>query len=202
MSVGVDTWGVDWALIDKAGELVGTPHAYRDPRNAAAYRCRSLAKLGDERIYHTTGIQFMPLNSLYSLYAHKLADPGALPAADRLLFIPDLLHYWLSGERTIEATIASTSQMIDCHTGDWAREMVAELGLPTNILGPTDCARQPSLASCVRISPKRPGCRGDCELLRPAAHDTASAVAAVPATSGSELVLFVERHLVAAGGGD
>ena len=136
VSVGVDTWGVDWALFDKAGELVGLPHAYRDPRNAAAYE-EVVAKLGADRIYQTTGIQFMPLNSLYSLYAHKQADPEAFAAADRLLFIPDLFHYWLSGERTIEATIASTSQMIDCHTGDWARDMLAELGLPTNILGPT-----------------------------------------------------------------
>src|ERR1043165_7857214 len=134
-SVGVDTWGVDWALIDKAGELVGLPHAYRDPRNSAAYDA-ALAKLGADRIYRTTGIQFMALNSLYSLYAHKLADPQALAAADRLMFIPDLLHYWLSGERTTEATIASTSQMVDCHTGDWAREMLSALDLPINILGP------------------------------------------------------------------
>ena len=127
MSVGVDTWGVDWALFDKAGELVGLPHAYRDPRNQAAYE-EVVAKLGADRIYQTTGIQFMALNTLYSLYAHKLADPGAFAAADRLLFMPDLLHYWLSGEMAVEATIASTSQMVDCHTGDWARDMLAELG--------------------------------------------------------------------------
>ena len=77
VSVGVDTWGVDWALVDKAGELVGLPHAYRDPRNAAAYE-QVVAKLGQQRIYQTTGIQFMALNTLYSLYAHKLADPDAL----------------------------------------------------------------------------------------------------------------------------
>ena len=134
VSVGVDTWGVDWALIDKAGELVGLPHAYRDPRNPAAYE-RVLAQLGAERIYQTTGIQFMPLNTLYSLYAHHLADPGAFAAADQLLFMPDLFHFWLSGNRIVEATNASTSQMVDCHTGDWAREMVSELGVPTNILG-------------------------------------------------------------------
>ena len=179
MSVGVDTWGVDWALVDKAGELVGLPHAYRDPRNAAAYEA-VVAKLGAERIYQTTGIQFMPLNSLYSLYAHKLADPQALAAADQLLFIPDLLHYWLSGERTIEATIASTSQMIDCHTGDWAREMLAELGLPTNILGRITAPGTAS-ARCARSSPKRLACRANLQVVAPAAHDTASAVAAVPA---------------------
>src|SRR3954471_14321159 len=135
-SVGVDTWGVDWALVDKSGELVGLPHAYRDPRNAAAYE-EVVAKLGADRIYRTTGIQFMPLNSLYSLYAHHRSDPHAFAAADRLLFIPDLFHYWLSGELTTEATIASTSQMIDCHTGDWAHEIISELGLPAKIFAPT-----------------------------------------------------------------
>ena len=75
VSVGVDTWGVDWSLVDKAGELVGVPHAYRDPRNQAAYDA-VMAKLGADRIYRTTGIQFMALNSLYSLYAHKTANPA------------------------------------------------------------------------------------------------------------------------------
>ncbi len=179
VSVGVDAWGVDWALLDKAGELVGLPHTYRDPRNAAAYDS-VVAKLGAERIYQVTGIQFMPLNSLYSLYAQWLADPGALAAADRLLFIPDLLHYWLSGEQTIEATIASTSQMIDCHTGEWARDMLGDLGLPTNILVPTTKpgtpigTLRPQLAEDTGLSPK-------VRVVAPAAHDTASAVAAVPA---------------------
>ena len=120
VSVGVDTWGVDWALLDKAGELVGTPHCYRDPRNSAAFDA-VVAKLGADRIYRTTGIQFMAvLNSTGARCTgpSSLDDSQAVAAADRLLFIPDLLHYWLSGERTTEATIASTSQMIDCHTGD------------------------------------------------------------------------------------
>jgi rhamnulokinase len=155
------------------------PHAYRDPRNQAAYE-QVLAQLGPERIYQTTGIQFMPLNSLYSLYAHGQADPGALNAADALVFIPDLFHYWLSGVRTVETTIASTSQMIDCHTGAWAGDMLGELGLPTDILGrltppgtvigslQQHVAEQTGLPSTVRV-------------VTPASHDTASAVAAVPA---------------------
>ncbi len=180
-SVGVDTWGVDWALLDWAGELVGIPHAYRDPRNVAAYD-EVVAKLGAERIYQTTGVQFMPLNSLYSLYAHWKADPEALTAADTLHFIPDLFHYWLSGERTIEATIASTSQMIDCRTGDWAREMLVDLGLPTSVLGPITApakilgSLRPKLAEETGLSP-------ELKVVAPAAHDTASAVAAVPAAN-------------------
>jgi rhamnulokinase len=183
VSVGVDTWGVDWALVDEAGELVGLPHAYRDSRNPAAYE-QVLASLGAERIYQTTGIQFMPLNTLYSLYAHHLADPAALTGADQLLFMPDLFHFWLSGERTTEATIASTSQMVDCHTGDWAWETLGDLGLPTDLLGPITPAGStvgtllPKLAEITGLS-------AGLRVVAPAAHDTASAVAAVPATAGT-----------------
>ena len=157
-----------------------------------------MAKLGADRIYQTTGIQFMPLNTLYSLYAHKQADPHAFAAADQLLFIPDLFHYWLSGERTVEATIASTSQMIDCHTGDWARDMLAELGLPTNILGRTtppgttigklrakmaEETGLPTIAASRRARRPRHGERR-CRRAGERASD--------------ELVLSIERHLVVA----
>lgn len=185
VSVGVDTWGVDWTLVDKSGELVGLPHAYRDPRNVPAYD-EVLAKLGAERIYQATGIQFMPLNTLYSLYAHQKADPGALAAADALMFIPDLLHYWLSGERAIEATIASTSQMIACRNGDWARDMLGELGLPTNILGPTT----PPASVLGKLRAKiaeETGLPTDLKVVAPASHDTASAVAAAPGETGATL---------------
>jgi rhamnulokinase len=183
VSVGVDTWGVDWALLDSAGELVGLPHAYRDPRNQAAYE-EVVAKLGADRIYQTTGIQFMALNSLYSLYAHRLADPGAFDAAKQLLFMPDLLHYWLSGERTVEATIASTSQMVNCHTGDWARDMLADLGLPDHVLKSTVAPGsvigtiRPQLANEVGLPP-------ELKVIAPPSHDTASAIAAVPAVEGT-----------------
>jgi rhamnulokinase len=183
VSVGVDTWGVDWALVDKAGELVGIPHAYRDPRNSAAFDA-VLAKLGADRIYRTTGIQFMALNSLCSLYAHNLDDPQAVAAADRLMFIPDLLHYWLSGERTTEATIASTSQMIDCHTGDWAHEMVAEAGLPTRILGPITSPAT-TIGKLRSIIAEETGLLSGLRVVAPGSHDTASAVAAVPAKENS-----------------
>lgn len=182
VSVGVDAWGIDWAILDKSGELVGLPHAYRDPRSGPACE-RAVAQLGAERLYQTTGIQIMPLNTLYTLYAHQLADPGSLAAADRLLFIPDLFHYWLSGSMSVEATIASTSQMVDCRTGDWARELVADLGLPTHLLSPITSPGS-------EVGQIRPALAGETGLpaglrvVAPAAHDTASAVAAVPATTG------------------
>ena len=183
MSVGVDTWGVDWALVDKAGELVGLPHAYRDLRNQAAYEL-VVDKLGADRIYQTTGIQFMALNTLYSLYAHQLADPGALAAADRLLFMPDLIHFWLSGEAAVEATIASTSQMVDCHARDWAREMLAELDLPTHILQPT-VSPGTVIGNLRKQLANDTGLPADLKVIAPASHDTASAIAAVPAADGT-----------------
>jgi rhamnulokinase len=183
VSVGVDAWGVDWSLVDKAGELVGLPHAYRDPRNAAAY-ADVVAQLGNERIYQTTGIQFMPLNTLYSLYAHKRADPAALEAAARLLFIPDLIHFWLSGNLVVEATIASTSQMVDCQTGDWAGDMLGELGLPSRLLG-TISPPGTSVGTLRRALAEQTGLPLGLQVIAPAAHDTASAVAAVPAVEGT-----------------
>jgi rhamnulokinase len=177
ISVGVDTWGVDWALLDDAGELVGLPHAYRDPRNNAAYE-QVVAKLGRDRIYQTTGIQFMALNTLYSLYAHKLADPDAV-AKGQLLFMPDLFHFWLSGQRTIEATIASTSQMVDCHTGDWAEGMLKDLGLPISQLNPTT-APGDEIGMLRKKLAEDTGLPIGMRIVAPASHDTASAVVAVP----------------------
>jgi rhamnulokinase len=179
VSVGVDAWGIDWALVDAAGELVGLPHAYRDPRSGPACE-RAVARLGVDRLYLTTGIQILPLNTLYTLYAHFLADPGALAAAKRLLFIPDLFHHWLSGETAVEATIASTSQMVDCRTGNWAAELVADLGMPTHLLG--SILLPGSVVGAIRRPlANETGLPVGMSVVAPAAHDTASAIAAVPA---------------------
>jgi rhamnulokinase len=182
-SVGADAWGIDWALVDSAGELVGLPHAYRDPRSGPACE-RAVAKLGAERLYQTTGIQIMAINTLFTLYAHQLADPGALAAAKQLLFIPDLIHYWLCGELSTEATIASTSQMVDCRTGDWDRSLLSDLGLPTHLLGKIT----PTATSIGQIRPAlagETGLPGGLRVVLPAAHDTGSAVAAVPGVAGT-----------------
>jgi rhamnulokinase len=184
VSVGVDTWGVDWALVGKSGELVGLPHAYRDPRNQSAYE-QAVDKLGVELIYQTTGIQFMALNTLYSFYAQWNSGPELINAADRLLFMPDLFHYWLSGEIVNEATIASTSQMVDCHTGKWATQLLERLEMPTHFLGrisppgtPVGTIR-PELAA-------ETGLPEDLMVVAVGSHDTASAVAAVPAAQDDD----------------
>jgi rhamnulokinase len=183
VSVGVDAWGIDWAILDKSGELVGLPHAYRDPRSGPACE-QAVARLGTDRLYQTTGIQIMPINTLFTLYAHHLADPGALAAADRLVFIPDLFHYWLSGEFSIEATIASTSQMMNCRTGEWATDLMADLGLPTHVLRPV----VPPGSEIGRIRhgfSSETGLPVELRVVAPAAHDTGSAVAAVPGVAST-----------------
>jgi rhamnulokinase len=186
-SIGVDCWGVDWALVGASGELVGLPHAYRDPRNEAAF-AEVVAQLGSSRIYEATGVQLMAINTLYSLYAHCRANRQQLAAAERLLFLPDLVHFWLSGEFVTEATIASTSQMVDWRTRDWSRALLGELELPAAILGPI--LPPGTVVGTLRkqvadLIGQGGGEAHGIKVIAPAAHDTASAVAAVPAVAGA-----------------
>lgn len=181
-SVGVDTWGVDFALLDARGSLLINPVHYRDPRtNGIMENLQSM--VGADTIYEYTGIQFMPINTLYQLVAVQQQHPGLLELADKMLMMPDLFHYWLSGAKVSERTIASTSQMMDAHTGDWALELLRHVGLPTHMLpeivppgtplgGMRKAISEETGASSVRV-------------IAPGSHDTASAVAAVPAAEGS-----------------
>ena len=110
--IGVDTWGVDFGLIGHDGQVLGNPYMYRDSRTDGVFD-RTLAKLGREKIFDTTGIQFMQLNSLYQLIAMQETRSPALEAAETMLFMPDLFNYLFSGERKSEFSIATTSQMYD-----------------------------------------------------------------------------------------
>ncbi len=180
-SVGVDTWGVDWALVGKSGELLALPHCYRDPQNDGACK-RVLEKLGGfDKLYARTGIQLMSLNTLFQVAARFEREPRLFDAAERLLFLPDLFHFWLSGELSTERTIASTSSMLDVRTGDWDRELLEKLGLPTHMLGPivepgTDIGSIRAEVAAATGVPK------SLRVILPPSHDTASAVAAVPAS--------------------
>ena len=194
VSVGVDTWGVDYGLLTRGGELLGMPYCYRDERNPAAMRA-VLERLGGGRLYEATGIQFMPFNTIFQLAATRSANPELLDRAARCAFLPDLLHYFLTGVVVNESTIASTSQMVNPRgdaavagssaTGVWAKDLLAELGLPTAMLGEiVPPGRRigvilPALAETLGL--ERP-----VWVTAPACHDTASAVAAVPASSGQE----------------
>jgi len=134
-SVGLDTWGVDFALLDRQGGLVGNPYHYRDSRTDGMVEeaCRRVPR---EEIFTQTGIQFMQLNTLIQLFAMVEQRSPLLDVADRLLMMPDLLNYFLSGERVSEYTDASTSQCMDMRTGEWATGLLGRLGIPTHIFPP------------------------------------------------------------------
>ncbi|GAA0969846.1 rhamnulokinase family protein [Actinocorallia libanotica] len=172
-SVGIDSWAVDYGLLDASGTLLGDPVHYRDDRTEAVIDDVH-AKISPERLYAVNGLQFLPFNTLYQLAAERLLD-----RAETLLLIPDLLAYWLTGERGAEATNASTTGLYDARTGTWSAEVIGALGLPAEILPPL---RQPGTPSgLLGPSTGLPGV----PLTAVASHDTASAVAAVPATNGN-----------------
>lgn len=126
--VGVDAWGVDYGLLDEHNRLLGLPFHYRDERTRGMID-RALSRVGREELYGVTGMQLIPINTVYQL----LADEGsrALAAAERVAFVPDLLNLWLTGELVNEATVASTSGLLDARDGTWARPIIDKLGLPS-----------------------------------------------------------------------
>jgi rhamnulokinase len=177
-SVGVDTWGVDFGFLGADGQLLANPVCYRDPRTrgmlAAAERTVPRAE-----IFAATGLQFMEINSLYQLLAMQAAGSSVLAAAERLLMIPDIFHWLLGGERSNERTNATTSQCFDPRANDWAFPMIERFGLPRRVFGPV-------VAPGTTLGPLRPEVAADAGLAAarvvvPGTHDTASAVAAVPA---------------------
>lgn len=183
VSLGVDTWGVDFGLVSRSGQLVGVPFAYRDARNQPAMDY-TLDQLGRRSVYATTGIQFMPFNSLYQLVAQHLAEPGLLPLVQHVLFMPDLLHYFFSGKAANEATIASTSQLIDPRKGRgvWACGLLEDLGITSKFLGklvPAGTVLGTLRTEIVRDA-GLPAEAAKIQVIVPGSHDTASAVAAVP----------------------
>lgn len=177
LSVGVNTWGVDYGLIDEGGALIEGVHHYRCARNDRPFE-EVRARLGDELIYGETGIQFMPFNTIFQLAAHKQESPKLFAAADRLLMLPDLFHYWLSGAKANERTIASTSQLYDPSTRTWSETLLSALDLPRSLFGSLS---DPGtvLGSLQEALAEETGlCQA--KVVLPASHDTASAVAAVP----------------------
>jgi rhamnulokinase len=176
--IAVDTWGVDYALLGEHGELLQNPYHYREPCNAVAME-EILRQVPREEIYAVTGIQFMPINTLNQLFAAKSQRPRLLAAADRLLMVPDLFNYWLTGRAQCEYTIASTTQMIDAVNRRWSGELMERLGLPAKL--PAELVEPGSV-----IGPLLPGVSSfdavaGTPVIASASHDTASAVAAIMA---------------------
>jgi len=177
--IGVDTWGVDFGLLGADGELIANPRHYRDERNDGMLE-KVFAVVPREAVFAETGIQFMQLNSLYQLYAAKLAGSPGLHHAKTLLFMPDLLNYWLTGVMKAERTIASTSQFYDPKRRTWASGLLGKLGLPESIL-PEIVEPGVKLGNLSGWLQEKCGLK-ETAVFTSAGHDTASAVAAVPAT--------------------
>ena len=175
VSVGVDTWGVDYGLLDGQGKLLGLPYQYRDPRTAGI-QDSVMERLGRDFLYEQSGIQLMEMNTLYQLLSEP---PDRLDQSSRLLFIPDLINYWLTGRMATERTFASTSQMYDVGKADWAYPLLDAVGLPSHMLGNIRDAGE-SLGPLLPRVAEETGAR-DVNVVLPGTHDTASAVAAVPA---------------------
>ena len=171
-SIGVDTWGVDFGLLDKQGNLIGNPVHYRDSRTDEMM-ARVFDRVPRADVFAQTGIQFMQLNTLFQLMSLVENRSPHLDIADTLLFSPDLLNYWLTGQKVSEFSIASTSQMMNPITGKWATDLLNKLNIPHHFL--------PEIVP----SGTRLGEYEGIPVIAPACHDTGSAVASVPAQSSN-----------------
>jgi rhamnulokinase len=176
-AVGVDSWGVDFGLVDQNGQLVSNPVHYRDARRAAAFDS-VLARIPARELYARTGIQLMPINTLFELAAMAAEEEPALEAAQRLLLVPDLFHSWLCGRRVAEYTNATTTQCFDPSRGAWATDLLERLDIPTSIL-PEVVPPGTLLERLTREVSAETGL-GSPRVVAGATHDTAAAVVAVP----------------------
>jgi rhamnulokinase len=179
-SIGIDSWGVDYGLLGPGGALLGNPVHYRDARTAGVAG-EVLATIGAAELYAVTGIQQLPINTIYQLTA--AAKAGQLDGAATMLLIPDLLAYWLTGQAGAELTNASTTQLYDPRAQAWAWDLIARLGLPASLFPPL---RQPgtvigTLRPEAAAGPGPAGLRTGLPVIAVGSHDTASAVAGVPA---------------------
>ena len=196
VSVGVDTWGVDFVLLDRYGRRLGDAVAYRDSRTRGVdgdvYK-----RISEERLYARTGIQKQIYNTIYQLMAVKMQMPHLLDEADALLMTPDYYHYLLTGKKAAEYTIGTTGQLVSPATKDWDWELIDILGYPKRIFAPM--RRPGTVLGCLTSEVQRE-VGFNCQVILPPSHDTASAVLAVPAneraiyiSSGTWSLMGVER---------
>ena len=178
-SVGIDTWGVDFAFIGKDGSVMGMPYAYRDPAIATAHTEYFEKVLPREKVYGMTGIQIMNFNSLFQIYARRRDGSSQLAAAERLLFMPDALSYMLTGNKVTEYTIASTSQMLNPVTKKIDPELLASLELDGSLF--SDIVMPGHVVGMLRKEIADEAGLPQIPVVAVAGHDTGSAVAAVPA---------------------
>jgi rhamnulokinase len=180
--IGVDAWGVDYALLGEHGHLLENPYHYRDRRTEGVME-EVFRKVPRDEIYRATGIQFMPINTLYQLYAAHRETPSVVSAARQLVTIPDLFNYWLSGKAVCEFTNATTTQMVDPVRRVWSRDLMQRLGLRADLPSPIvepGTVIGPLLKGIVSNS-----VLAGTPIIAPACHDTGSAVAAITARDGT-----------------
>ena len=169
-SIGIDTWGVDFALLDSRGELLSNPIHYRDPRTDGAMDW-VFKRMPRREVFERTGIQFLQFNGIYQLASLVRDKSPLLDQAETLLTIADLFNYWLTGSKTCEFTEATTMQLVNPQTNDWDRDIMKAVGIPINLLTPIV---QPGTTI---------GSYNGINVIAPACHDTGSAVVAVPTTT-------------------
>ncbi|MBS1888605.1 MAG: rhamnulokinase [Actinobacteria bacterium] len=179
--VAFDTWAVDYGLLDGQRRLLGMPYHYRDPRSRAMVE-RAAARVSPQRSYELSGIQAIPINTVFQLLAEE--DSEVLAAADRLALVPDLLSFWLSGELANERTVASTTGLLEAGGGTWSRELIDALGLPPRIFGPVV---EPGTVLAPALGPHG---LGAVPVIATASHDTAAAFAAAPAELLSDAAIL------------
>jgi rhamnulokinase len=177
VSVGVDTWGVDYVLLSKNSELMGMPWHYRDDRTRGLLN-ETLTRVPRSEIFSATGLQFMEINTLYQLLAAQRSTPELLASADCFLMMPDFMHWCLCGARVVEFTNATTTQCFHPMNRRWSTDLLERLGLPSRIF-PEVVPPGTSLGSLRRSVAARTGLT-EASVVAPATHDTGSAVAAVP----------------------
>ncbi len=180
VSVGVDTWGVDFGLLNEQDELMGNPYHYRDRRTEGILD-KAFEVVSRDEIFAATGLQFMPFNTLFQLFAMKRQGSPMLDSAKSLLMMPDLFHWLLSGEKSNEYTDATTTQFLDPQQNNWAFSLLERFGIPGHLLGPVT-------PPGTRLGPIQSNVASEIgssgvQVVLPGTHDTASAVMAVPAKS-------------------
>lgn len=186
VSIGIDTWGCDFGLIDENGELLGIPHQYRDPRFQGMAEVMHEI-LPEAEIFARTGIKTNFYNSSLHLLAEARKKSPSLLNAERLLFVPDLLAYWLTGKQAVERTVASTSQLLDPRTGDWAWSVIESLGLPKKIFG--EVVAPGTVLGTIREEVANFIGQAGIPVVATACHDTAAAVAGIPMVGSGNLWL-------------
>ena len=186
--IAIDTWGVDFGLIDKDGNLLGNPVCYRDARTKGMPE-EVFKQIDPSAHYAINGTQVMEINTLFQLYSMKKANSPQLEKAAHLLFTPDLFSYYLTGEANNEYTIASTSELLNASTKDWDWETIDQLDLPRHIFG--KIVMPGTIRGKLRRDIAEETGLGEVDVIAVGSHDTASAVAAVPATEDESPVAFI-----------